>query len=96
MCKLGSVSMSDWRIVHDSSGKVGRSSQVSQYHFSLSVNWDVFTSAPRAPDTLCVILEQYPQHSRRHCRLRVDHRHLKCKERTVPQTKSLGSLSLAN
>lgn len=28
----------------------------------LSANWDVFTSAPRAPDTSCVILERYPQH----------------------------------
>lgn len=71
------------RIVHDSSGKVGRSSQVSQCHFSLSANWGVFTSTTRAPDTLCVILEQHPQHSHRHCRIRFDHRHLKCKERTI-------------
>lgn len=41
-------------IVHDSSGKVDRSSWVSQCHFSLSANWGVFTSATRALDTWLV------------------------------------------
>lgn len=43
----------------------------------------VYKCTHRASDTLCVTQEQCVQHSHQHCRIRFDHRHLKCKERTI-------------
>lgn len=48
-----------------------------------SASCNVFTSATRAPDTLCVILEQYPQHSHQQRSIRSDPTQLECKKKTI-------------